>query len=79
MKSQKQLEAAAQLPNKQRGCLSQKGLPGCLLEVQAGKAKMQSKYGLLVNQYGSLWQKARQEANVSFNKITRMLSISTLC
>lgn len=74
MKPQKQLEAAAQLPTKQRGCLSQKGLPECLLEVQAGKAKMQLKHELSVNQYGSLGQKARQEANVSFNEIYQTIT-----
>ena len=69
MKSQKQLGAAALLLTKQRGWLSQKGLPECLLEVQAGKAKMQLKCELSVNQYGSIGQKARREANVSFSKI----------
>lgn len=69
MKLQKQLEAAAQLPTKQTGCLSQKGLPECLLGVQAGKAKKQLRHECSVHQYGSLGQKARQEANVSFNKI----------
>lgn len=65
MKSQKQLEAAAQSPTKQSGCLFQKGHPECLLEEQAGKAKMQLKHELSVNRYGSLGQKA----SVSFNKI----------
>lgn len=69
MKLQKQLEAAAQLPTKQRGWPSRKGLPECLLEVQAGKAKKQLRRECSVHQYRSLGQKARQEANASFSKI----------
>lgn len=52
MKSQKQVGAAAPLPTKQRGYPSRclKGLLECLLEVQAGKAKMQLKQKLSENQ-----------------------------
>lgn len=79
MKSQKQLEAAAQLPTKQRGCLSQKGLPECLLEVQAGKAKMLLKHELSVNQRESLGQKARPETNVSHTLLGTVRSLFLIC
>lgn len=74
VKSQKQQGAVAQYSTKQRGFLSQKGLPECPLEVQAGKTKVQLKMRAFSE---SRWKPWTESKVVSKAESECVLSVNT--